>query len=104
MAIVFVSLCSFGLWKIVAKFQNNPQQSFSAQFEVKEYGESLETAHVPSGNLKNPPSVLLHGRTMFSIFAVLPSFEVKLTPVTSFFYVDSPDFTVSIKATYVKRF
>lgn len=102
--IVFVSVCSFGLWKIVAKFQNNPQESFSAQFEVKEYGESLETAHVPSRNLKNLPSVYLHGHTMFSIFAVLPSFEVKLTPVTSFFYVDSPELTVSIKATYVKYF
>lgn len=102
--IVFVSVCSTGLWKIVAKFQNNPQQSFMAQFEVKEYGKSLETAQVPSRNLKNPPSVYLHGHTMFSIFAVLPSFEVKLTPVTSFFYVDSPDLTISIKATYVKCF
>ncbi|XP_047433333.1 complement C3-like isoform X2 [Mugil cephalus] len=26
-----------GLWKIVAKFTSNPQQSFSAEFEVKEY-------------------------------------------------------------------
>ncbi|XP_034545799.1 complement C3-like [Notolabrus celidotus] len=31
---------------------------------------------------------------------VLPSFEVKLTPVSPFFYVDSQDFTVNIKASY----
>uniref|UniRef100_A0A671YG04 Complement C3-like n=1 Tax=Sparus aurata TaxID=8175 RepID=A0A671YG04_SPAAU len=59
---------SFGLWKVVAKFSNVPQQSFSAEFEVREY--------------------------------VLPSFEVKLTPVRSFFYVDSPELTVNIRATY----
>uniref|UniRef100_A0A8C9ZQH0 Anaphylatoxin-like domain-containing protein n=1 Tax=Sander lucioperca TaxID=283035 RepID=A0A8C9ZQH0_SANLU len=58
-----------GLWKVVAKFQSNPQQSYSAEFEVKEY--------------------------------VLPSFEVKLTSESSFFYVDSQDFTVDIKATYL---
>ncbi|KAM7393938.1 hypothetical protein PAMP_020772 [Pampus punctatissimus] len=32
---------------------------------------------------------------------VLPSFEVKLMPVSAFFYVDSQDFTVNIKATYL---
>ncbi|XP_056264584.1 complement C3-like isoform X2 [Pseudoliparis swirei] len=62
-------IVSPGLWKVVTRFQSNPQQSFSAEFEVKEY--------------------------------VLPSFEVKLTPVTSFFYVESRDFTVSIKAAYL---
>uniref|UniRef100_A0A8C7XQI0 Uncharacterized protein n=1 Tax=Oryzias sinensis TaxID=183150 RepID=A0A8C7XQI0_9TELE len=30
-------LYSPGLWKIVAKFHSNPQESFSANFEVKEY-------------------------------------------------------------------
>uniref|UniRef100_A0A8D0AD77 Complement C3-like n=1 Tax=Sander lucioperca TaxID=283035 RepID=A0A8D0AD77_SANLU len=62
-------IVSPGLWKVVAKFQSNPQQSYSAEFEVKEY--------------------------------VLPSFEVKLMPLSSFFYVDSQDFTVNIKATYL---
>ncbi|XP_060949286.1 complement C3-like [Limanda limanda] len=62
-------IVSPGLWKVVAKFQSNPQESFSAEFEVKEY--------------------------------VLPSFEVKLTPSSSFFYVDSPDLTINIKATYL---
>uniref|UniRef100_A0A8C9X1I5 Complement C3-like n=1 Tax=Sander lucioperca TaxID=283035 RepID=A0A8C9X1I5_SANLU len=60
-------IVSLGLWKVVAKFQSNPQQSYTAEFEVKEY--------------------------------VLPSFEVKLIPVSSFFYVDSQELTVNIKAT-----
>ncbi|XP_033961650.1 complement C3-like [Pseudochaenichthys georgianus] len=30
-------IVSTGLWKIHAKFHSNPQQSFSAEFEVKEY-------------------------------------------------------------------
>ncbi|XP_061844093.2 complement C3-like [Nerophis lumbriciformis] len=62
-------IVSTGLWKVVAKFQSHPQQSFSAQFEVKEY--------------------------------VLPSFEVKLTPVVPFFYQDNEEFTVNIRATYL---
>ncbi|KAM7010010.1 complement C3-like [Tautogolabrus adspersus] len=62
-------IVSSGLWKVVAKFHSNPQQSYSAEFEVKEY--------------------------------VLPSFEVKLIPVSPFFYVDNQDFTVDIKATYL---
>ncbi|XP_033988389.1 complement C3-like [Trematomus bernacchii] len=62
-------IVSTGLWKVVTKFHSNPQQSFSAEFEVKEY--------------------------------VLPSFEVKLNPTSSFFYVDDPDLTVDIKATYL---
>ncbi|KAM9318794.1 LOW QUALITY PROTEIN: complement C3-like, partial [Pholidichthys leucotaenia] len=32
------SSLSLGVWKIVAKFTSNPQQSYSANFEVKEYG------------------------------------------------------------------
>ncbi|XP_029950703.1 complement C3-like [Salarias fasciatus] len=62
-------IASPGLWKVVARFQSNPQQSYSADFEVKEY--------------------------------VLPSFEVKLKPQDSYFYVDSNDLTVEIKATYL---
>uniref|UniRef100_A0A672IJN8 Complement C3-like n=1 Tax=Salarias fasciatus TaxID=181472 RepID=A0A672IJN8_SALFA len=58
-----------GVWKVVARFQSNPQQSYSADFEVKEY--------------------------------VLPSFEVKLKPQDSYFYVDSNNLTVEIKATYL---
>ncbi|XP_045902752.1 complement C3-like isoform X2 [Micropterus dolomieu] len=62
-------IVSPGLWKVVVRFHNNPQQSYSAEFEVKEY--------------------------------VLPSFVVKLTPASAFFYVDSEELTVNIKATYL---
>nr|BAA88901.1 complement component C3 [Paralichthys olivaceus] len=62
-------IVSPGLWKVVAKFHSNPQESFSAEFEVKEY--------------------------------VLPSFEVKLTSTSPFFYVESEDLTINIKATYL---
>ncbi|XP_033969799.1 complement C3-like isoform X1 [Trematomus bernacchii] len=62
-------IVSTGLWMIRAKFHSNPQQSFSAEFEVKEY--------------------------------VLPSFEVKLNPTSSFFCVDDRELTVNIKATYL---
>uniref|UniRef100_A0A4W6DX98 Complement component c3a, duplicate 5 n=1 Tax=Lates calcarifer TaxID=8187 RepID=A0A4W6DX98_LATCA len=61
-------IVSTGLWKVVTRFHSNPQLSYSAEFEVKEY--------------------------------VLPSFEVKLV-AKPFFYVDSPDLIVSIKATYL---
>uniref|UniRef100_A0A8C5NDE5 Complement C3-like n=1 Tax=Gouania willdenowi TaxID=441366 RepID=A0A8C5NDE5_GOUWI len=67
--VLSVFLCSRGVWKLVARFQTNPQQSFYSNFEVKEY--------------------------------VLPSLEVKLEPVVSFFQVDSPKFTVNIKARYL---
>uniref|UniRef100_A0A8C6KL42 Complement component c3a, duplicate 5 n=1 Tax=Nothobranchius furzeri TaxID=105023 RepID=A0A8C6KL42_NOTFU len=36
-------IVSPGLWKVMARFQSNPQQSFSAEFEVKEYGKSSLT-------------------------------------------------------------
>uniref|UniRef100_A0A3B3C415 Uncharacterized protein n=1 Tax=Oryzias melastigma TaxID=30732 RepID=A0A3B3C415_ORYME len=62
-------IVSPGLWKIVAKFQSNPQESFSANFEVKEY--------------------------------VLPSFEVKLSSLRPFFYVDSETLEIDIKARYL---
>ncbi|XP_071360126.1 complement C3-like [Trachinotus anak] len=62
-------IVSTGLWKLMAKFHSQPQQSYFAEFEVKEY--------------------------------VLPSFEVKLTPSSSFFYVDSQELTINVKATYL---
>ncbi|KAM9769659.1 complement C3-like isoform 1-T1 [Menidia menidia] len=62
-------IVSPGLWKVVARFNSNPQQSYHAEFEVKEY--------------------------------VLPSFEVKLSPVIPFFYVDSDLLTIKIRATYL---
>lgn len=35
-------------------------------------------------------------------FSVLPSLEVKLMPMDSFFYVDSQELSITIKAEYVK--
>ncbi|KAM9769655.1 complement C3-like [Menidia menidia] len=62
------SVTSFGMWKVLAKFHMNPQQTFAAEFEVKEH--------------------------------VVSSFEVKVTPASSFFLVDSESLTVNIKAKY----
>ncbi|KAM4584753.1 complement C3-like [Odontesthes bonariensis] len=58
-----------GLWQVVAKFRSNPQLSFAAEFEVKEY--------------------------------VLPSFVVKLTPLSSSYYVDREELTLNIQAMYI---
>ncbi|KAF3833602.1 hypothetical protein F7725_024806 [Dissostichus mawsoni] len=43
---------SLGLWKIVTKFRSNPQQSFQAEFEVKERGDEMVEAE-----LRNIPIV-----------------------------------------------
>lgn len=39
--ICFVCFLAYspGLWKIVAKFSNNPDLRFTAEFEVKDYGK-----------------------------------------------------------------
>ena len=97
-----VSAFSPGLWKVVAKFHSNPQQSYSAEFEVKEYGQSLITCMVFQTLYIHIRFTLLDMQWTFLKFSVLSSFEVKLTPVRPFFYVDSPDFTVNIRATYVR--
>ncbi|XP_067438953.1 complement C3-like [Thunnus thynnus] len=65
-------IVSPGLWKVVTRFHSNPQQSFSTEFEVKEYV-------LPSFEVK---------------LTVPESFD-------PFFYVDSEAFTVDIKATYL---
>ncbi|XP_015667008.1 venom factor [Protobothrops mucrosquamatus] len=67
-------LVSFGTWKAVAKYENSPEESYTAPFEVREY--------------------------------VLPSFEVRVQPSATFFYIDgNTDFHASITAryTYGKR-
>ncbi|XP_067438879.1 complement C3-like [Thunnus thynnus] len=65
-------IVSPGLWKVVTRFHSNPQQSFSTEFEVKEYV-------LPSFEVK---------------LTIPESFD-------PFFYVDSEAFTVDIKATYL---
>uniref|UniRef100_A0A3Q2QK09 Complement C3 n=1 Tax=Fundulus heteroclitus TaxID=8078 RepID=A0A3Q2QK09_FUNHE len=36
-----VHVCSFGNWKMMAKFHSNAAESFTAEFEVKEYGKKF---------------------------------------------------------------
>ncbi|XP_056311766.1 complement C3-like [Danio aesculapii] len=68
---------SLGMWKVVTRYANTPQKTFTAEFEVKEY--------------------------------VLPTFEVKLTPSSSFYYVgdkkkendEEDSLTVDIEAKYL---
>lgn len=102
--VLCLCVCSLGVWKVVAKFHSNPQQSFSAEFEVKEYGKSLIPFDIKAIKLWNPFDSVEWTFSMFCTFSVLPSFEVKLIPTSPFFYVDSQEFTVAIKATYVKVF
>ncbi|XP_061576908.1 complement C3-like isoform X3 [Cololabis saira] len=64
-------IVSTGLWKVVAKFNSNPQHSFEAQFEVKEYV-------LPSFEVK-----------------------LSAPPESPFFYVDSTEININIDATYV---
>uniref|UniRef100_A0A3P9KQP9 Uncharacterized protein n=1 Tax=Oryzias latipes TaxID=8090 RepID=A0A3P9KQP9_ORYLA len=71
-----VCLCSPGLWKIAASFTNNPEEEFSANFEVKEYGK-----------------IVLHY-----------NFEVKLSSPSPFFHVDSESLEIHIKATWVNLY
>uniref|UniRef100_A0A3B3WJD3 Anaphylatoxin-like domain-containing protein n=1 Tax=Poecilia mexicana TaxID=48701 RepID=A0A3B3WJD3_9TELE len=65
-----VLVCSFGNWKMVANFHSNAAESFTTEFEVKEYV-------LPS----------------FEVKLLLP-------PTTPFFYVDSNALDITIKATY----
>nr|WEM32064.1 complement component 3 [Mylopharyngodon piceus] len=62
-------IASSGIWKVVTRYTNTPQKTFTADFEVKEY--------VPS------------------------TFEVKLKPSRSFYYVDDRSLTVDIEAKYL---
>ncbi|KAF4118186.1 complement C3-like [Onychostoma macrolepis] len=60
---------SLGVWKVVTRFSNTPQKTFTADFEIKEY--------------------------------VLPTFEVKLKPSKSFFYVGDDSLKVDIEVKYL---
>ncbi|XP_014873774.1 complement C3-like [Poecilia latipinna] len=64
------NIVSFGNWKMVANFHSNAAESFTTEFEVKEYV-------LPS----------------FEVKLLLP-------PTTPFFYVDSNALNITIKATY----
>ncbi|XP_073698015.1 uncharacterized protein [Garra rufa] len=62
-------IASSGIWKVVTRFKNTLQKTFTADFEVKEY--------------------------------VLPTFEVKIKPSRSFFYVGDESLKVDIEARYL---
>ncbi|XP_043970376.1 complement C3-like isoform X2 [Gambusia affinis] len=64
------NIVSFGNWRIVANFHSNAAESFTTEFEVKEYV-------LPS----------------FEVKLLLP-------PKTPFFYVDSSSLNITIQATY----
>uniref|UniRef100_A0A8C3SYP9 Uncharacterized protein n=1 Tax=Chelydra serpentina TaxID=8475 RepID=A0A8C3SYP9_CHESE len=82
---------SLGTWKITARYEDSPQQSFSAQFDVKEYGKNPE----PTGPrlrlrervcLYSPDTILeyLYGKkldgTAFVLFGVKMDDEKRSIP------------------------
>lgn len=108
----------------MARYQDSPQQSFSAQFDIKEYGKDPHCcpSSVPESS---PLSNLLtqSWRRLFIQFGfidqlynpinstfspsplvspVLPSFEVTLEPSEKFFYIDgNEDLKIHINARWV---
>lgn len=92
-----VPLTSTGMWKVVAKFLSNPQQTFSAEFVVKEHGKtSLSlTLHL---NLFTYFFKFDGINKKYFHFTVLPSLEVKLTPARMYFYMDSEELSIDITA------
>lgn len=86
-----------GFWKIVAKFANSPQLRFAAEFEVKEYGKS---------DIRQTGAITLFSNWWFHFLnsPVTPALSIKLTPESTFFYVDGTKLTVNIEAKCVKVF
>uniref|UniRef100_A0A8C5F2Y5 Complement C3 n=1 Tax=Gopherus evgoodei TaxID=1825980 RepID=A0A8C5F2Y5_9SAUR len=71
-------IVNLGTWTIVARYEDSPQQSFTAQFDIKEYESS------PLSNL------------------LTPSFEVTLEPSEKFFYIDgNEDLRIHINARFL---
>lgn len=97
--ILFVCFLAYspGFWKIVAKFSGSPQMHFTAEFEVKKYGKYniRQTAAITSSS---------NWWFLFLNSSVMPALSVKLTPQTTFFYVDGTKLTVNIEAKCVKVF
>lgn len=77
---------STGQWKIQAHYEDAPQQVFSAEFEVKEYGKRRK-----GSGLGTPQSqAQCRLPTLLSRPPVLPSFEVQVEPTEKFYYIDDP--------------
>lgn len=110
---------SEGTWKIIAKFDNWQQNKFSSEFEVKKYGRWKSYVNmcvraracmsfnvVPSIFLsillivELKPGQKLGELTQCSV-AVLPAFNVTLTPKKPFLSLDDTELVVEITARLV---
>ncbi|KAG8519037.1 Complement C3, partial [Galemys pyrenaicus] len=78
-------VCSMGQWKILAHYEGTPQQVFSTEFEVKEYGK--KRGSLEQGGNAGPSAAIQPGR---SLPPVLPSFEVQIEPEEKFYYINNP--------------
>lgn len=76
---------SMGQWKIQAYYEDSPQQVFSAEFEVKEYGKRSGEPGQGAGTQEPAPAP-----TRAISPPVLPSFEVQVEPEEKFYYIDDP--------------
>lgn len=92
---LYPAFSSLGTWTITAKFEDSPEQVFSTQFEVKEYGKvgwGSPGTRVPCACPGCLGPLGVHP-------TVLPSFEVVVEPEEKFLYIDQKeDFRVSITA------
>lgn len=87
-----------GQWKIQVHYEDAPQQVFSTEFEVKEYGKRRRVSGwgVPAAPDPRPQRWCPTG---MSLPPVLPSFEVHLEPEEKFYYIDNQNgVTVTITA------
>ena len=87
---------SMGQWKIKAHYEDSPQQVFSAEFEVKEYGKRSREPGAVGGAWGRSGEHIILGPMLAhspprSVPPVLPSFEVQVEPEEKFYYIDDPD-------------
>ena len=96
---VCVCVCSPGVWQLVSRFQATPQRTFTTEFEVKEYSEKLSIPQLSSLILLTQQCNNIYNiKFSSSLSPVLPSFEVKVEPRKTFFYVDDEILHVDLKA------
>lgn len=85
---------SMGQWKIKAHYEDSPQQVFSAEFEVKEYGKRSREPRVGAWGRRGEHIILgpvLAHCPPRPVPPVLPSFEVQVEPEEKFYYIDDPN-------------
>ncbi|ELK28681.1 Complement C3, partial [Myotis davidii] len=109
-------LISFGTWTIEASYQSAAKLKFKAAFDVKEYVQYrvLTVNHkmdpvtrtftldikVASPVGRNPEGITVISQDLLAS-RVLPSFEVRLIPKKSFFYLSDDSLCVEIQAWYI---